>query len=294
MPEVPRRLQNILDRLSQTEWPVIDQVEDIDATSVARTVHSAEYVERFRKAVHRGDGLIDSADNPLCPHTWEAATGAVAAALAGVSWITTQDRGRAFVAVRPPGHHAERDTAMGFCYFNNVAIAAQHLIEQHGYKKVAIVDIDVHHGNGTQHIFEERPDVFFLSLHQFPFYPGTGRASETGKGKGVGATLNIPLKAGCGDSDYAQAFEDQVLPALHDFAPQALLISAGFDAWKNDPLGGMQVTLEGYHRWGAWLREVADQHCGGKLLAFLEGGYDLDALPDLAESFLKGIESAGA
>jgi DNA-directed RNA polymerase specialized sigma24 family protein len=166
----------------------------------------------------------------------------------------------AFAAVRPPGHHAERHVAMGFCYFNNVAVAAEHLLAAHGLARVAILDFDVHHGNGTQHLFEERGDVFYASAHQYPFYPGTGAAAERGRGAGAGATLNVPLPAGCGDAEYEVAFAERCC-RRSSFAPEALLLSAGFDAWQADPLGGMRVTrgrlrATGGSGWARW-RDVA-------------------------------------
>jgi acetoin utilization deacetylase AcuC-like enzyme len=195
----------------------------------------------------------------------------------------------AFAAVRPPGHHAERATAMGFCFLNNIAVAAEHLRRRHGAARVAIFDFDVHHGNGTQHLFEERPDVFYASTHQYPFYPGTGAAGETGIGAGEGTTLNVPLQAGADDGVYNAAIESMILPALEQFAPDILLLSAGFDAWRNDPLGGMRVTEEGFRRWGDRLRALAAELCGGRVLAVLEGGYDLAALPHLAEAHVEGL-----
>jgi acetoin utilization deacetylase AcuC-like enzyme len=195
----------------------------------------------------------------------------------------------AFAAVRPPGHHAEAATAMGFCFFNNVAVAAEHLRRRHGVERVAIFDFDVHHGNGTQHLFETRADVFYASTHQYPFYPGTGAANETGLGPGLGATLNVPLPAGTGDDGYAEAIAERVLPALRRFAPDVLLLSAGFDAWRGDPLGGMAVSEDGFARWGHELRRLAAEVCGGRVLAVLEGGYDLANLGRLAVAHLLGL-----
>ena len=195
----------------------------------------------------------------------------------------------AFAAVRPPGHHAESGTAMGFCFFNNVAVAAEHLIRRHGLERVAIVDFDVHHGNGTQHLFEHRGDVLFASLHQYPFYPGTGGGDETGLGDGRGVTLNVPLAAGVGDDVFLAALEQQVLPALRSFAPQLLLISAGFDAWRDDPLGGLRVSVEGYRRIGEVLAAAAGEVCDGRSVSLLEGGYDLGRLGDLVERYLIGL-----
>ena len=291
-PERPERLRDILHRLASEGRSIDDGTsgvrDDIDGAVAA--LHHPDYVRRFAASVARGDGLLDSADNPLSPGTWEAARGAVAACLAAADWAMAADGPRhAFAAVRPPGHHAEHAVAMGFCFFANVAIAAQHLLDQHGCGRVAIVDFDVHHGNGTQHLFEARADVFFVSLHQFPFYPGTGAAEERGRGAGAGATLNLPLARGAGDERYAEAFRDGVLPALEAFAPEVLLVSAGFDAWRGDPIGGMEVSAEGYRDWGRWLGESAAKHCGGRLISVLEGGYDIGALPELVSAYLDGV-----
>jgi len=179
--------------------------------------------------------------------------------------------------------------AMGFCFFDNIAVAAELLRRRHGANRVAIFDFDVHHGNGTQHLFETRADVFYASTHQYPFYPGTGAAGERGIGPGEGFTLNLPLAAGTGDDGYAAAIREEILPALRRFAPDVLLLSAGFDPWRNDPLGGMQVSEEGFRQWGDWMRELSIEVCGGRVLAVLEGGYDLRNLPLLVEAHLEGL-----
>jgi acetoin utilization deacetylase AcuC-like enzyme len=294
-PEIPERLQGILD-LAAAEGLTVEQVESHrEARTAIEAVHSARYVERFERAARRGDGLLDSADNPLRATTWPAAWAAVETALTAADWLVAGTHRVAFAAVRPPGHHAERDLAMGFCYFNNIAVAADYLRRVHGLERVAIFDFDVHHGNGTQHLFEPRADVFFASVHQFPFYPGTGAAGERGQGAGEGATLNVPLPAGAGDEQYAAALGERILPALADFAPQVLLLSAGFDAWRDDPLGGMRVSEEGFRHWGEQLGRLAAEHCDGRVLALLEGGYDIAALPRLALGHLRALaRSAGA
>jgi acetoin utilization deacetylase AcuC-like enzyme len=273
-PERPERLAGVVEHLRGRGWPMAEVAAGEAARQRARqavlALHEPAYVERFRRAAERGDALLDSADNPLSDGTWEASWAAVEVALAAADQVA--DAGEAaFAAVRPPGHHAERSTAMGFCYFNNVAVAAEHL-RRRGAARVAVFDFDVHHGNGTQHLFEERADVFYASTHQYPFYPGTGAAWETGRGAGEGATLNCPLPAGTDDAGYAAVIEGRVLPALRRFAPDVLLISAGFDAWRDDPLGGMAVTEQGFAQWGEWLRELAAEVCGGRVLAVLEGG----------------------
>lgn len=290
-PERPDRLSGIVEHLRARQWPFaeIDPSADRErARKAVLALHEERYVERFERAVARGDSLLDSADNPLSPGTWDAAWAAVAATLAAADHVAGDGR-IAFAAVRPPGHHAERSRAMGFCFFNNVAVAAEHLRRRHGAARVAIFDFDVHHGNGTQHLFEERADVFYASTHQYPFYPGTGAAGERGLGAGEGATLNVPLPAGTGDDRYAEVIDGVILPALRQLSPDVLLLSAGFDAWQNDPLGGMRVTEAGFRSWGVRLRELADQICGGRILAVLEGGYDLRSLPRLVEAHLEGL-----
>ncbi|MBV8200557.1 MAG: histone deacetylase [Acidobacteria bacterium] len=309
-PEVPERLRGVLAHLRGAGLEVIDlhapgAPPAADAAPAASeeaggapgpramaavtALHAGSYVHRFRSAVARGDALLDSADNPLSPGTWTASWGAVEAALDAADWVAGGRDRVGVAAVRPPGHHTEAATAMGFCFFNNVAVAAEHLRRQHGASRVAIFDFDVHHGNGTQHLFEQRPDVFYASTHQYPFYPGTGAADEIGVGAGAGATLNVPLPAGTGDDGYAAAIEGRVLPELRRFAPEVLLLSAGFDAWMRDPLGGMAVSEQGFGRWGEWLRRLAGEVCGGRIVVVLEGGYDLESLPRLVEAHLQGL-----
>jgi len=251
-------------------------------------VHDPVYVARFERAVARGDSLLDSADNPLSAGTWRASWAAASTAVAAADWAAAAGGRTALAVVRPPGHHAERSTAMGFCFFNSVAVAAEHLRRQ-GASRVAIFDFDVHHGNGTQHLFEARADVLYASTHQYPFYPGTGAAGETGIGAGEGFTVNVPLPAGTGDEGYAEAIRGRILPELRRFAPDILLLSAGFDAWQSDPLGGMRVTRDGFRAWGDWLRELAAEICGGRVVALLEGGYDLRNLPGLVADHLEGL-----
>ncbi len=290
-PERPERHSGIVGHLRRRGWDVAEadswEGGRERALGAVVAVHEERYVERFGRAVERGDSLIDSADNPLSDGTWEASWAAVETILAAADHAAAGNR--AFAAVRPPGHHAERAVAMGFCFFNGVAVAAEHLIRRHGAERVAIFDFDVHHGNGTQHIFERRADVLYASTHQYPFYPGTGAASETGIGEGDGATVNVPLPAGTGDEVYAEAIRSVILPALRAFRPDVLVVSAGFDAWQQDPLGGMRVTEEGFRTWSRWLRELADEICGGRLLAVMEGGYDLQSLPMLVEASLEGM-----
>lgn len=297
-PERPERLSSILDYLGASETYSGSIVEETDADRISdsgvRAVHEERYVRRFLKAVERGDGLIDSPDNPLSPGTWDAAMAAVEATLTAARWASGNGGGHAFAAVRPPGHHAERDRAMGFCFFNNVAIAVEHLLDTERARKVAIIDFDLHHGNGTQHLFEGRPDVFYASTHQSPYYPGTGAASERGVGEGEGTVLNVPLPGGTDEQGFLAAVDERVLPAVHAWAPDFLAVSAGFDIWKGDPLGGFGVGEEGFHGLGRRVAELAGEHCSGRSLTVFEGGYDVAALPRLVERYLDGVrEGAG-
>jgi len=290
-PERPKRLRALEARAARDGQSIDPGTRAVEAPIAA--VHEQAYIERFKAAVARGDGVLDSADNPLSPGTWDAACAAAETVVRAADWVAEGEARHAFAGVRPPGHHAERDTAMGFCYFANVAIAAEHLLHTHGLERLAIVDFDVHHGNGTQHIFESRKEVLFCSLHQFPFYPGTGAAGERGVGEGLGATVNVPLAAGTGDAGYQQALTHTVLPALAAHRPQMILVSAGFDAWQGDPLGGMAVTAAGFEHWGRLLAGAAQSLCGGRMLSVLEGGYDVGHLPDLVAVYLAGSEDPG-
>ena len=215
------------------------------------------------------------ADTFTAPDSEEVARLAAGAAIAAVDHALAGARGIAFV--RPPGHHAERDRAMGFCLYNNIAVAAAHALSR-GLGKVAVVDYDVHHGNGTQWMFYDDPRVLYVSLHQYPLYPGTGAAGDVGRDRGEGFTVNVPLAAGAGDADYGLVCDQAVVPILEAFAPDLLLVSAGYDAHDRDPLGGMQVSTGGYARMDRVLRDAADRCCGGRLAVVTEGGYDLEAL----------------
>ena len=192
-----------------------------------------------------------------------------------------------FALLRPPGHHAEHAQAMGFCLFNNVAILTRYLQRRHGLDKIAIVDWDVHHGNGTQHSFEADPSVLYVSTHQYPYYPGTGAASETGVGRGQGVTVNCPMPAGSVDADYEQVFTQQIMPKLDAFAPECVIVSAGFDAHRDDPLADIQLSTEFFSWMSERLMEVAARHAAGRLVSVLEGGYNLDRLGDCVTAHLK-------
>lgn len=245
---------------------------------IART-HSRGYELELDEACRGGMRLFHSIDNPISSATFAAARAAVATSIAAAEdiWKRNESK-RAFIVARPPGHHAERSQAMGFCFFNTVACVAEWLRERDGIDRVFIFDFDVHHGNGTQSLFEEREDVFYASMHRYPFYPGTGGADEIGTGPGRGFTLNIPMEEGEGDSSYLRAVEDRIVRAIEDYRPNAILLSAGFDAHRRDPLGGMKVTEHAYGEITRRLVEAADRHCDGRLLSLLEGGYDREGL----------------
>jgi acetoin utilization deacetylase AcuC-like enzyme len=289
-PERAERLESILELLHHRQVEVEESGEHGGFEPAVAAVHSERYLSRFLGAMERGDLFLDTPDNPLCGSTWEAARAAVETTLAAADWVAAGAGRRGMSAVRPPGHHAERDGAMGFCYFNNVAVAVDYLRREKGAQRLAVVDFDVHHGNGTQHIFEEEPDVLYLSTHRYPFYPGTGAADERGTGDGEGATVNVPLPAGAGDVAFEAAFQSAVLPSLREFRPEILLISAGFDAWQSDPLGGMRVSEQGYRDWGRWLGSVSEEICEGRCLVLLEGGYDVQALPGLLWTHLQALD----
>jgi len=238
-------------------------------------VHAPEHLRRMAETT--GVAVALDPDTYTSPETYEVALLSAGGAVDAVERVMGGSHKRAFVLSRPPGHHAEHDRAMGFCFFNNVAVAAAHA-KSLGARNVAIIDYDVHHGNGTQHIFENDPDVLYISTHQFPYYPGTGAAGEIGYGAGAGRTVNLPLEVGATDEDYRRVFDDVVLPVLRQFKPDILLVSAGFDAHERDPLGGMRVTTAGYTAMTSALRQLSEVECGGRLVAVTEGGYDLRAL----------------
>lgn len=265
----------LLDRLVRLE-PFIAPLEWIEK------LHDADYIDRFRRACDKGLPLLDTGDCGICPKSFEIARLAVGGVLAAADAIMSGQVTNAFCAVRPPGHHAERSRAMGFCFFNNIALGAKYLQEKHGLKRVAIVDWDVHHGNGTQHLFETDPTVLYISLHQDPAscYPGTGRNKEIGKGAGEGYTLNLPMPPHSRDQDYLEVLEESVLPALERFRPDCLMISAGFDAHRDDPLAHMNLTQKGYMVMGALLGSFAKDFCDSRIITVLEGGYNLEVLEE--------------
>jgi len=250
-------------------------------------VHDRTYINYIKQACESGADALDM-DTPISPKSYLAAQKAAGAGCHAVAGALGSGSKRAFCAVRPPGHHAEHSRAMGFCLFNNIAVAARYA-QSKGAKRVAVVDWDVHHGNGTQHSFDNDPAIFFASLHHWGIYPGTGSQNETGTGAGEGFTVNYPLSAGTGDDVYISIFESSLIPKLAEFSPDILLISAGFDAHESDPLGGMALTDDGYVKMTGMLLGFAKENCGGRAVSFLEGGYNLQTLGATVAAHIKTL-----
>ncbi|MEK6802459.1 MAG: histone deacetylase [Nitrospirota bacterium] len=293
-PESPNRLRAIMQRLEQSgRLATLTRIEPRKAEDEWVTlVHRPEYVAMLNRQAPTHGRISLDADTAMSPGSLRAAYLAAGGALAGVDAIMAGQVRHAFCAVRPPGHHAEADRAMGFCLFNNVAIAARYAQKRYGLQRVLIVDWDVHHGNGTQHSFESDPSVLFFSTHQYPHYPGTGRASECGRGAGEGLTINVPMEAGEGDDEYRAVFQKVLVPAADAFKPEFVIVSAGFDAHRDDPLASMGLTEEGYADLTTIVAGIAKQHCQGRLLSSLEGGYNLTALAASVERHLQTLVEA--
>jgi acetoin utilization deacetylase AcuC-like enzyme len=285
-PESPARLRAVLAALDAPRFAAVQRTEAPRATrEQLLRVHAPEYVNHiFASAPPTGYARLDP-DTVMSSGALEAALRAAGAACAAVDAVLDAEIGRAFCAVRPPGHHATRTEAMGFCLFNNVAAAAAQALATHALERIAIVDFDVHHGNGTQDIFWREPRVLYASSHQIPLYPGTGAAAE----RGCGNIFNAPLPPGAGSDAFRAAWEDKLLPALDCFRPQLLLISAGFDADARDPLAQLQLTAGDY----AWITErmveLANRHAHGRIVSALEGGYDLDALAECTATHVAAL-----
>ncbi|HVY40950.1 MAG TPA: histone deacetylase [Polyangia bacterium] len=274
--ESPARLDAIMGELGRAPLDgLVIETPRAATDAEIEAVHLPGY--RGRLAALAGEYAALDPDTGVSPGSWEAAKLAAGAAVGAVEAVLKGRAQNAFALARPPGHHARPGEAMGFCLLNNAAIAAEAAL-RNGARRVLIVDWDVHHGNGTQEVFAARDDVLYMSVHQFPFYPGTGAAQEIGIGTGVGATVNCPLPGGQTDADYGAVFHDLFLPMGRAFAPDLILVSAGYDAHAHDPLGEMQVTERGFAAMASALSELAASTCGGKLALLLEGGYDLGAL----------------
>jgi acetoin utilization deacetylase AcuC-like enzyme len=290
-PEKPQRLTAIIQRLKENG--LLSQLTALAPAPASpewlTTIHTPQYVERVRTSCKNGAPYLDSGDTPVSSESYEVAVAAVGGVLSAIDAVMAGKVGNAFCAIRPPGHHAQKDRAMGFCLFNNVAIAARYVQKRHNCHKVLIVDWDVHHGNGTQAAFYDDPTVLYFSVHRSPFYPRTGFEAERGTGDGLGLTVNIPLPAGSGDNDYYRVLKEKLMPAAFAFHPDFVLISAGFDAHRDDPLGGMGLTAHGYGELTRMVKEIAEKCCNGRLVSVLEGGYGLEGLAESVESHLRGL-----
>ena len=269
------QLQHLIIDQASEEWPL--------------KVHTAEHLKFVREACRQGRRILDQGDTHVGEKSYDVALLAVGGVLAGIDAVMNGFLQNVFCAVRPPGHHAESDTAMGFCLFNNVAIAARYAQVAHGTERVAIIDWDVHHGNGTQEIFYGNKSVFYISTHQYPFYPGTGSRAERGTGNGEGYTLNIPMRAGSGPKEYLEAFTKEILPTLDGYRPNIILISAGFDAHRDDPLANINLEEETFATMTSMLTDAASKYCKNRIVSVLEGGYNLKALAKSVEAHLRKL-----
>ena len=278
-PENARRLEHILHVLE--EQALRDRLVLVEPRSATKEellrVHTTGHIDHVRTAAERGGMLLDL-DTYTSAQSFQAALMAAGGVVNAVDKVLNGEIGNAFALVRPPGHHATADRAMGFCLFNNVAIAARAALARQQIERVFIADFDVHHGNGTADLFAEDPDVFYFSAHQYPYYPGTGAKDDLGRGAGRGTALNVPLPTGVGDNGYARIFETLVLPLAERFKPDLILVSAGYDGHWDDPLAHMALSVAGYAAMAQTLVHLAEQLCQGRIVFALEGGYHLDAL----------------
>jgi acetoin utilization deacetylase AcuC-like enzyme len=290
-PERPDRLKAIQGSLKDSGiLELLIQLKPYPAPLAwVERLHDPDYIRRFQEACRRGQEIFQVQDCGISPQSYEIALLAAGGVLAAADAIMGDKADNVFCAVRPPGHHAERAQALGFCFFNNVALGAVYLLENFGLERVAIVDWDVHHGNGTQHLFEADPRVFYLSLHEDPryCYPGTGYRREEGKGPGQGFTLNLPFPPYSGDQEFLEALRNEGLPRLRQFAPQFVMISAGFDAHANDPLAQMNLTRSGYREMTRLVLDLAQESAGGRLITAMEGGYNLEVLKECVADHLR-------
>jgi len=277
--EAAARLNAIVSHLEQTGLKSQLTLIEPRPASVAEIalVHQKGYIKEIEEKAAKGGGWLDP-DTVMSADSYQAALYAAGGVIRAVETVMGGEVASAFALVRPPGHHATSGQAMGFCLFNNIAVAAEYALEKYKLERVLIIDFDVHHGNGTQQAFYDNPHVMYLSTHEYPFYPGTGSLEETGAGAAKGTTINIPMPAGCGDSEYLAVFEQIIVPAAQRFKPRLILVSTGYDGHWADPLAMMQVSVSGFARMAGVIKSLADELCGGRLALTLEGGYNLDAL----------------
>ena len=289
-PETSERLALAAEALEMADLPLTWVPIAAEPASIDRlkAVHNQEYLRQLRTIAATGGGYFD-ADTYITPKSYEAARMVSGALCSAVDLSLSGTLRKSLVIGRPPGHHAESTRAMGFCLINHIAVAAARALEDTKVKRVSVVDFDLHHGNGTQEIFYDRADVQFISTHQYPFYPGSGAATERGAGDGQDYTLNIPLPAGAGDSVLLEAFDELIFPALEDYAPDLILVSAGFDGHGSDPLGELRFTPNGFQAMARRLSRFADRVCEGRLVTFVEGGYNPEANRDSIIHYVKGL-----
>lgn len=293
-PENPGRLLAIQNAVKSADWyGSLIQLEskpaDPDIISLA---HDRRYIETAKKEIEAGHHCLSTGDTNVCKDSYTAALHAVGGVLAAVDTVVSGKTENAFCAVRPPGHHATGNRGMGFCIFNNIAVAARYAQEKHNIQRVLIVDWDVHHGNGTQDIFYADNTVFFFSTHQSPWYPGSGRYTETGSGKGKGFTMNRPFPAGSGNNEIIAAFQKDLLPAAKEFKPDLTLVSAGFDSRVNDPLGGFRIDDRGFRELTKIMKEIAHIAGKGRLVSILEGGYNYAGLAAAVTAHLDELQKS--
>lgn len=287
-PESPERLAAIYEMLDNPlmNWK-FTHIEPREAThKEIETIHSPSYVEFIASTAGQSCVYLDP-DTATSPETYEIAKLAVGGVCNAIDEVMEGKVDNAFAFVRPPGHHAEKDAAKGFCVFNNIAIGAMHAISKYNLKRILIVDWDLHHGNGTQHSFYNDPRILYFSTHQYPYYPGTGALQEIGRGPGEGYTINVPLSEGAGDADFVKIFRKILQPVALEFKPELILLSAGFDTYFQDPLGGMRVKPEGFANMARILLNIAGACCQGRLVAMLEGGYHISGLTRSVKAVLE-------
>jgi len=293
-PEVPGRCDAVLKGLAEAglEEHLVKLRPRAATNEELMLCHARSYVGLVKREAASGKGHLSTGDTPLCRKSFDVAVSAAGGILAAVDAVAKGDVKNAFCVVRPPGHHAGAAKGMGFCIFNNVAIAARYAQKKHRLPRALIVDWDVHHGNGTQSIFYRDGSVFFFSTHQWPWYPGTGRADETGAEGGIGSTLNVPLPAGSGRKEILGAMKAELVPAADRFKPDLVLVSAGFDSRKGDPLGRFTLTDRDFADMTALVLDIARRHAKGRLISVLEGGYDLKGLASVAAAHVKALTQA--
>ncbi len=293
-PERPDRLRAVVDHVGKSEtWKHLEHIRPVPATlDWVEKAHPLSYIESIERRCLSGETVLDSGDTHVGSRSYSVALLAAGGVLSAVQTVLEGKLKAVFCAVRPPGHHAETETVMGFCLFNNVAIGARYAQKKFGIGRVAILDWDVHHGNGTQEIFWTDPSVLYISTHQYPLWPGTGASNETGEGAGDGFTVNCPMRPSSGEAEYFDAFRERIMPALHKFRPELLMISAGFDAHKDDPLANINLTERSFARMTEFATEISAKYCGGRLVSVLEGGYHLPALAKSVEAHLNVLATS--